>query len=203
LRRKHVCLACFVLHFLLISAVSCHDTFWLLARGLTIFPACLKSWSQKAETVASAVLGQNLAPSNPLRRAFLTYLHTAGIDRGYGYFAPSVPASYKLIFELHYGDGRVEYEVPRVNSAAAGLRVAGLLDQIGRTRYDALREYLVKMLAYSVWREHPEVKTIRAVLGSLTLPDVAEFQHGSRESYEFLYAYDFSLHGESAESVNP
>ena len=141
----------------------------------------------------SASLGQGLASSNPVRQALATYLHLAGIEVGYGYFAPNVPGTYKLVFELHYPDGRVEYEVPRVNSAAAASRFTGLLDQIGRTKYDALREILVKMLAQSVWGEHPQVKTIRAVLGSMRLPTITEFERGKRESYEFLYAYDFSL----------
>jgi hypothetical protein len=126
-------------------------------------------------------------------------MHIAGIETGYSYFAPNVPGSYKLVFELHYPDGRVEYELPSVGSAAAGLRVAGLLDKIGRTPYDALREILVKMLAQSIWRKHPEVKTIRAVLGSSRLPSVKEFEQGKRESYQFLYAYDFSLREEPRE----
>ena len=153
--------------------------------------------------VVDAVLGQHLAASNPVRQALATYLHIAGIETGYGYFAPNVPGSYKLVLELHYHDGRVEYELPRVSSAAAGLRIAGLLDKIGRTRYDALRERLVKMLAQSIWREHPEVETIRAVFGSITLPNVSEFERGKRESYEFLYAYDFSLREEPAKSDGP
>ena len=109
-----------------------------------------------------------------------------------------MPGSYKLVFELHYPDGRVEYELPSVGGAAAGLRIAGLLDTIGRTRHDVLREFLVKTLTRSIWREHPEVKTVRAVLGSIRLPTVSEFEHGQRESYEFLYAYDFSLQNDPA-----
>jgi len=150
-----------------------------------------------------AALGQRLAASNTVRQASATYLHITGIETGYGYFAPNVPGSYKLVFELHYPDGRVDYELPRVNRAAAGLRLAGLLDQIGRTKYDALREILVKMLAQSLWREHPDVKTIRAVFGSIRLPSVSEFEHGRRESYEFLYAYDFSLRDGPGEPENP
>jgi hypothetical protein len=203
LRQKYFYLAWFVLHFLLIITFSCRDTLWLIAQGPTIFPPSFKSFSQKAETAVSAAVGQRLAASNPVRQALATYLHIAGIETGYGYFAPNVPGSYKLVFELHYPDGRVEYELPRVNRTAAGLRVAGLLDQIGRAKYDALREILVKMLARSVWREHPEVKTIRAVFGSIRLPSVTEFEHGKRESYEFLYAYDFSLRGGPGEPENP
>jgi len=151
----------------------------------------------------SAVLGQHLAASNPVRQALATYLHIAGIETGYGYFAPNVPGSYKLVFELHYPDGRVEYELPPVSSAAAGLRIAGLLDKIGRTHYEALRERLVKMVAKSIWQEHPEVKAIRAVFGSINLPSISEFEHGRRESYEFLYAYDFSRREEPAEPARP
>jgi hypothetical protein len=202
-RLRHVYLTCFLLHFLLIITLSCRDTLWLIAHGLTIFPSSFKSYSQKAETAASAVLGQNLTRSNPLRRAVATYLNIAGIERGYGYFAPNVPGSYKLVFELHYRDGRVEHELPRVNNAAAGLRVAGLLDEIGRTRYDPLREYMVKLLAYSAWSEHPDAEMVRAVFGSISLPSISEFESGKRESYQFLYAYDFSRREKPAESINP
>jgi hypothetical protein len=188
----------FCLHFLLIVSFSCRETLRLVAQGPTIFPASFKTFSHRAETAVSVALGQHLAASNPIRQAIVTYLHLAGIEAGYGYFAPNVPGSYRLVFELHYPDGRVEYELPSVSSAAAGLRIAGLLDTIGRTPYDVLREHLVKTLARSVWREHPEVKTIRAVFGSIRLPTVSEFEHGQRESYEFLYAYDFSLENEPA-----
>jgi len=151
----------------------------------------------------SAAVGQRLAASNPVRQALATYLHIAGIETGYGYFAPNVPGSYKLVFELHYPDGRVEYELPSVSGAAAGLRIAGLLDTIGRTPYEVLREHLVKTLARSVWREHPEVKTVRAVFGSIRLPTVSQFEHGQRGSYEFMYAYDFALQNEPAKPKGP
>jgi hypothetical protein len=198
LRQKYIYVAWFGLHFSLIVSFSCRETLRLVAQGPTIFPPSFKSFSQKAETAVSVALGQHLAASNAIRQAIATYLHLAGIETGYGYFAPNVQGSYKLVFELHYPDGRVEYELPSVSSAAAGLRIAGLLDKIGRTPYDPLREHLVKTLALSIWREHPDVKTIRAVFGSISLPSVSEFERGKRASYEFLYAYDFSLQNEPA-----
>ena len=202
MRQKYVYAAWFALHFLLIFSFSCRETLLLVAQGPTIFPASFKIFSQKAETAVSVALGQHLAASNAIRQALVTYLHLAGIETGYGYFAPNVPGSYRLVFELHYPDGRVEYELPSVSGAAAGLRIAGLLDTIGRTPYDALREHLVKMLAASIWREHPEVKTIRAIFGSIRLPSVHEFEEGKRESYQFLYAYDFSLQNAAAKPKN-
>lgn len=203
MRHKSVYLACFILHFLLILGVSCRETLWLIAGGLTICPAPFGGYSQKAERVAAAALGQHLTTSNPVRQALASYTGIAGIDAGYGYFAPNVPGNYKLVFELHYPDGRTEYQLPRVNSAAAGLRIASLLEQIGRTRSDPLREHVVKTLARSVWREQPEVKTIRALLGKMVQPTMADFERGKEESYELLYAYDFSLGSESAEPSNP
>jgi hypothetical protein len=202
-RRKRIYLACFLLHFLIIVVLSCRETIWLIAHGLTILPPACKEYSAKAEALASAALAQNLPASNPLRRSLLTYLHLAGIDRGYGYFAPNVPVSYKLVFELHYPDGRVEYDLPAATGPAADLRLSGLLDEIGRTRIDALREYLVKMLARSVWREHPEATTMRAIFGLRNFPSIEEFGRGTPESYEFLYAYDFSRGENPAESSKP
>ena len=152
------------LHLLLIISFSCRDTFRVVAEGPTILPVSFKNFSQKAETALSAVLSQKLPVSNPVGETLNTYVQLAGIETGYGYFAPNVPGGYRLVFELHYPEGRVEYELPSVSSAAAGLRMAGLLDSIGRTPYDALREILVKTLAQSVWREHPDVESVRAIL---------------------------------------
>jgi hypothetical protein len=195
-------LAWFLLDFLLVITVSCRDTLWLLASGLTILPSPFPRFSKKAETVATAVSGRQFSALTPLRQTLTTYLHLAGIETGYGYFAPNVPGSYKLVFELHYPDGRVERELPRANSAAAGLRIAGLLDKIGRTRSEALREHLVKMMASPIWREHPDVKTMRAEFGSLVLPSAPDFERGQQASYVLLYAYDFSLSPESKEATD-
>jgi len=184
-RQRRVYLAWFVLHFLLIITISCRDIVWLVAHKLTILPSPFSAAAEKVEPIVASTLGDKLSASNPLRRALLTYLHIAGIDRGYGYFAPNVPSGYKLVFELQYPDGQVEYKLPGVNSGAAGLR-----------------EYMVKTLAASVWREHPGVKTVRAVFGSLNLPSLAEFERGKRESYDFLYAYDFSRAEEPAKAEN-
>jgi len=180
-----------VLHFLLIISVSCRETLRLIAQGPTILPSSFKSYSQEAETTISIALGQHLSASNPVRQALATYLHISGIEASYGYFAPNVPGSYKLVFEL-----------TSVSSAAAAFRIAGLLDNIGRTRSDALREHLVKVMAQSIWREHPDVETIRAIFGSIGLPSVRDFEQGKRESYEFLYAYDFSLQNEPPEAID-
>jgi hypothetical protein len=201
--RRNIYAAWFVLQFLLILSFSCRDTFRVVAEGPTILPRSFQNFSREAQVVLSIALAQKLPAGNPVREAINTYVDLAGIETGYGYFAPNVPGSYVLVFELHYPDGHIEYELPSVSSATTGLRIAGLLDSIGRTPYDALREILVKTLAQSVWRKHPDVESVRAMLSSVRLPTVREFEKGKRESYEFLYAYDFSLQNAPAKTNDP
>ena len=73
------------------------------------------------------------------------------------------------------------------------MRLSTLLDQIGRTQYDPLREVMLKMLAYSIWKDHPDASVIRAVFGFVALTTAEEVMEGKTESYYFLYAYDFTF----------
>lgn len=120
---RKFCAAFAVSHLLLIIAVCSRDTFGVLKQGQTVSPSRLNGFWRDAEALTANALGQGLPKWNPLREGIKTYLNGAGIDAGYGFFAPNVPQAYKLIFELHYGDDHVEYEVPRVNSTASGIRM--------------------------------------------------------------------------------
>jgi hypothetical protein len=192
LRHSRLCMTWLGLQLLLIVSFAGRDTLRSIAEGPTILPLCLKNSSEKAEGVLSTALGQRLAGSNPVREALGTYVNLAGIEVGYGYFGPNVPGTYKLTFALQYPDGHIEYELPRVSSAAAGLRLSRLLDEIGQTNYQTLRKILVRMLAQSVWRQHHEVMVVHAVFESIKLPSLNEFERGQRESHEVLYTYDFA-----------
>lgn len=128
-----------------------------------------------------------------MRQTAAAYLHLAGIESGYGFFAPNIAGQCKLVFELHYPDGHTESSVPAVSSASSGLRVATLLDKIGRPQYDALREPIIKMFTQAVWREHRDATTIRAVFGAIVLPTVDEYEHGIGPSNEFLYSYEYKF----------
>jgi hypothetical protein len=203
LGKKCIYLAGLALQLFLIITVSSRDTFWLMSKSRTIFPDSCKKFWQQAEQIASMALGQRLPRSNPVRQILTGYLDLSGIEVGYGFFAPNVANSYKLVFELRFPDGRVEYELPRVSNAASVLRVAGLLDTIGRTRSEAFRQTMVKMLADAVWREHADATMIRAIFGSVVLPSAPEFEQGKRESYEFLYAYDFSVSDKATQQSTP
>ena len=191
--RRRFYQSCLLLHFVLVITVSLRDTFSVLAKDFLSFPNSLEKHWREAERAASGLLGQSLPESNPLRQGLTTYLYSAGIEGGYGFFAPGVPNSFKLVFELQYDDGRIQYELPHAKRGAVGLRLVTLLDYIGRTNYDSLRELMLKMLAYSVWQEHPEATTVRTVFGFVREPSVTEAANGKKESYQFLYAYDFAF----------
>ena len=191
MRRKPLCAVWFILHCLLITAVCSRETFSLIAQGVTIAPESLKNLGSKVESFFSAALGSGGHNSNQIQKIVTAYTEAAGIAGGYGFFAPNVPESYELVFELHYPDGSVEYEKPSGQGSASNLRLAGLLDEIGRLNNDS-RVILLRVLAYPIWRRHQNAETIRAFFGVLKMPGPEEYQEGRRGSYEFFYEHDFS-----------
>jgi len=193
---KRIHAAWFGIHFFLITAVCLAGVFWLIAQGSTILPSVCNEYARKAELAATWCLGKEADASNPLRRGIATYLHAAGIQAGYSFFAPNVPTQHRLTLELFYDDGRVEYESPHVRSKAAALRLESLLDRLPEQRYEPVREVLVKMLAFSVWREHPDVKKLRATFESVNPPGITAFEEGKTETFEPMFSFDFSLRDE-------
>jgi hypothetical protein len=193
---KRIYAAWFGIHFLLITAVCFAGLLSLIAEAATTLPSVLEPYAGKAEVAAAWLLGKEAAASSPLRRGIATYLHAAGTQAGYTFFAPNVPGYHRLTLELFYEDGRVEQESPRLRSKVAALRLDSLLDRLAEERYEPIREVLVKRLAFSVWREHPDVKKIRAVFGSVTPPDLAEFEQGKAETFQPMFSFDFSLREE-------
>src|SRR5437667_9564577 len=163
---KRVCATWFGAHFFLITAVCFSGVFSLIAEGSTILPSALDKYARKAEIAAAWLLGKQAGASSPVRQGIATYLHAAGIQAGYAFFAPNIPSYHRLTLELFYDDGRIEHESPRLRGKAAARRLESLLDRLADERYEPIREVLVKMLALSVWRQHSDVKKIRAVFGS-------------------------------------
>src|ERR1700751_3771411 len=133
---KRIYAVCFVVHFFLITAVCFAGIFSLVAQRATILPSSLEKFARKAELIAAFVLGKEAAADNPVRRGIATYLHTAGIQAGYSFFAPNVPASHRLNLELFYDDGRVEYDSPHVSGKGAALRLDSLLNRLADDRYE-------------------------------------------------------------------
>jgi hypothetical protein len=188
-------MACLAAYLCLIVAVCLRDTCSIFATSPTIFPAGMNEFWEEGEQSSAALLGQRLDHSNWFRNALIVFLQTAGIEAGYGFFAPNVPSNYKLVFELSYPDGHTEYDIPRVSSSAVGLRFAGLLDQLAEVNYAPLRATMMKIVTYSVWQEHPKASAIRAYFGRARLPTPTEFERGDKGSYDLLFSYDFTFRG--------
>ncbi len=185
-------------HFLLTLAVSCRDTFDIFGRSETIFPTKWAPAWRNAGDVAAAVATTSPRVPLLLRETVQAYEHAAGIEAGYGFFAPNIPGNYKIVFELHHADGRVDYDIPAVASKAAGLRLAGVLDFIAETDYEDLRALMLKFLTESAWREHPDVTSIHTLLGLAVIPSPEEYRHGKRETYKALSEYTFAFRGKLA-----
>jgi hypothetical protein len=181
------------LHFALVATICCHDTFSALVKGETLLPRRFDEASQNTERFIEHALGQTLSKRNLFRQTVGTYVNAAGIEAGYGFFAPNIPGTNRLIFELHYGDGHVEHETPTIHGGGAELRLANLLDLIARVEDETVREGLIKYLAYAVWREHSDVASMRATLGTINFPSSGDFARGERESYHASHVYDFTF----------
>jgi hypothetical protein len=191
--RERLLVACCLGHLLLILCVCARDTLSIVARGYSSLPHSVDAVSEKAAAVLSLALCERFGKSNPARQTLNLYLRATGIEVGYGFFAPNVPDNFKIVFELRYADGRVDYQLPTAANAAVALRLTTLIDNIGDTQYDALREVLLKMMAYAIWREHPDATMVRAVLGFVILPSADDFRRGVKESYQVTRAYDFTF----------
>src|SRR5206468_9412204 len=93
---KRVHAAWFVVHFFIITAVCFAGVFSLIAAGSTVLPSALDKYARKAELSATFFLGKEATAYSPVRRGIATYLHAAGIEAGYTFFAPNIPGYHKL-----------------------------------------------------------------------------------------------------------
>jgi hypothetical protein len=181
------------IHLTLIVVVCLRDTFGIFSEAPTIFPSALNSSWRNAGESLSIMLGEELGLKNPARNAVAVYLHAAGIEAGYGFFAPNVPSNYKLVFEVRYPDNHVEYELPEIGDAATAFRLESLLDRIADLTYEEMRQVMLQMLTRPVWQKHPDATAIRVVMGYTIWPSPKQFQAGQRETFDPVLAYDFDL----------
>jgi len=190
-------IAALALHLILILATCLQDLSATLGGEQGTLSRSSKRLLASAGRASSHFLGQSLSSANPIRQAIATYTDSTGIEAGYSFFAPVVSGPNKLVFELHYPDGRIEYDVPAVGSAATGYRISTLLDHLAAVHYVRLREALLQSLVEASHREHPQAVLIRAVFGVADLVSATEYRAGKRTSYRPLYVYDFQFGGES------
>ena len=191
-KRRYCYLAYALFHFTLVGTVCIHETLWLLKGGRIVVAAVPSSFWKELDTTPAAVLGNEGVSRNPWQQTIASYTNAAGTEAGYGYFAPNIPATHALVFECSYSDGRVDYETPAVQGEAAQLRLSTFIEQIGRSDSDRWRRELIRLLARSTWRQHPDAISMRAFFGTITPPTFAEYRGGKTErTFSCLSVYDF------------
>jgi hypothetical protein len=178
-------------HFLLIVLVSADDIFALVGQGSTLLPNSMERLGRAGAEITGAILQNHSRSKSPFHAATAVYLECAGIESAYGYFAPNVPEASQLLFEIHFPDGRVAYELPVVTGSAAGLRLVSLLDCLARPNFAPVREYVLQKMVEAIRTEHPEVGRVRAIFNAIVLPGIAEFEQGRRAFPEPLFIYEF------------
>lgn len=202
-KRQLLTLGVGAIHLCLIAVVCCEETLALVSAQLTILPTACSSPARKLQPSFAAVLRRHCVAEDRGRQLINTYLHLAGIESSYNFFAPNVPPAYKLVFEFTYNDGRVDYESAGFEGGETSLRFASLLDYLGRLQFEAGREYLIHSLATSAWQAHPDAVHVRAILGSLVYPPPHQFLVDPTVTYQFAAAYTFSQTGETENEGQP
>jgi hypothetical protein len=195
---RRILLSWFFFHFALLLVVSLNQTVRLISSRLTNIPRSIERWICSPTSAAEGPLELGLPKTSMIRQLLLAYLTCGGADAGYGYFAPNIPSSYELSFELRAADGQTELLSLQLGSSDLGLRVASLVDQIGGTPSPELREHMLKKMAAVVSRRYPQVKTMRILLSQTILPTLEEYARGKRRTAVLLYAYDFGIRQRSA-----
>lgn len=189
--QRKVWLALFGLHFQLGICICCWETVWLTGHSSTILPLFVKNHCLSVDALATASLAKAARGAGFVRKALNAYLHLAGIQSGYGFFAPNVPDGYKLLFAFSYPDGHEDVFSAEADQLETNVRLARLTDYIGRTRSDIVREDMIKLLAYAAWQRRRDATGIRASLLTLNQPSAEEFLGGQRSTYRKTYEYEF------------
>ena len=83
--------------------------------GSTSLPEWARESAKRTQSAIAEAHAQHAGALAFLDQVWTTYEHAAGIDTGYGFFAPAVPNASKLVFEITYADGHPEYELPVVS----------------------------------------------------------------------------------------
>jgi len=190
MRSRQFWAAALAIHLLVVGAVSCSEIIDLIGSGQTMLPAAIASPAGKLARVMKSISPWQLGQSNPIRQTFIGYSHSAGIESPYTFFAPNVPASLKVVFEIHYPNKQVTYELPQVESLTEGMRLAALIDQ-ATGQAGLWRDLVLHMLAASAADVNPGATRIRVVVAALKFPPPAEYLNGAQPSYKFICSYDF------------
>ena len=190
MRRQSFLLAAAMTHCTAIGIVCILGAISLITQGHTLLSA-FSDPSAPAHVTKARGTPDSPWGINFVRTTAKTYLHLAGIEAGYGFFAPNVPNAYRLQIELLDGTNVVQRGLLTARRGETDLRLASLLDALGRYPAGGVRNIIFELMAQAIFQEHPETAEVRLRIEAIKMPALAEFTPGRMPSYEPVYAYDF------------
>ena len=128
---------------------------------------------------------------------FVPYAHLAGIDTGYGLFAPNVPSAVSAAFELSDAAGRSTACLPMLNTREG-------LDRFNVNfntfkKFEEIRPLLAYGWAIRMLELQPGYNKITVVIGSHIQPNMEANRQGERSKFVESVRYEFELDGENNE----
>ena len=154
MRSRRFWIGALAFHFLFIGAVSCWDILDLVDNRRTMLPEAFVAPARQLAQAMQSVSPRQLARSNPVHQAIIGYGHITGVESPYTFFAPNVPESLRVVFEIQLPNNRLVYDVPHVQSRTDGLRLSALIDQ-ATAQPGLWRDIVLQMLAASVADMNP------------------------------------------------
>jgi hypothetical protein len=179
---------------------------WLLLRSFVVCHLAVvlfvavrdvrRAVAEKTEVAAPPHVSEANGDTPPLgsaiaivNNAAVTFSHLAGIESGYGFFAPNVPAAHQLAFALERSDGRIETALLKGPTLESNLRISGLVDYIGKTHLESVRGLFVKQLALRLQRAHPDATAVQITVSRVRSPSARAYLAGERDSWVVLHTY--------------
>ena len=190
MKKRRFWLAALCGHFLIIGAISCSDMVGLIGAGHTQLPQAAVQWAS-LDRLIDRLSPRRLNRANPVRQTVIGYSHVAGIESPYTFFAPNVPNSLRVVFELTFPDGRVHKELPSVRSETEELRLSALIDSALATP-GLWRDVVLKMLGSSALQQHRDAIAVHTVVTALRFPAPDEFLNGAQPRYDFVCSSDLA-----------
>lgn len=119
------------------------------------------------------------------------YGHLAGIDTGYGLFAPNVPSSVSAVFELVDNAGHSRASLLQLNTREGMDRFNVNFNTF--KDFEEIRPLLAYGWAIRMLELNPDCHKVNVVIGNHVLPSMQDHQKGVRTQFVESVRYEFEL----------
>ena len=150
--------------------------------------------SKNGQSVFTAI--KNFLPTR-LSEVVLPYAHLAGIDTGYGLFAPNVPYSISVAFELVGPAGQSLACLPMLNTREGLDRFSVNFSTF--KDFEEIRPLLAYGWAIRMLELNPGHSKINVVIGNHIQPSMKAYRQGERSKFIESVRYEFELDGNNNE----